>query len=269
MTIEIHNNIIQKFDNFVKSNKIPNIILHGPSGGGKRTLAKYLVHKIYNGDTDIMKSFVKMENCAHGKGIKFVREDLKFFAKTNLKIENSHNFKVIILSNADKLTIDAQSALRRCIEVFSHSTRFIMIVEDRYKLLKPILSRLCEIYVPLPTIKQNDTNLHQNKLKICFQYTVLEKKKKKELAKLLSNFKPVTTTKITTFTSLLYNRGFSGLDIITYIEEHFADCESKYQKLLAFNKIKSQFRNEKLFIMFLLNFAFLRSEYNLENVSVM
>ena len=47
-------------------------------------------------------------------------------------------FKSIILLNADKLTIDAQSALRRCIEVFNHTTRFFIIVEDRYKLLKPI-----------------------------------------------------------------------------------------------------------------------------------
>ena len=41
--------------------------------------------------------------------------------------------------NADKLTIDAQSALRRLIELFSHTTRFFIIIEDKYKLLKPIL----------------------------------------------------------------------------------------------------------------------------------
>ena len=65
-------------------------------------------------------------NCAHGKGIKFVREELKFFAKTNMK--NKCNFKTVILSNADKLTVDAQSALRRCIELFSHTTRFFIII---------------------------------------------------------------------------------------------------------------------------------------------
>ena len=54
-------------------------------------------------------------NCAHGKGIKFVREELKFFAKTHIYSEGGLMFKSIILINADKFTMDAQSALRRCI----------------------------------------------------------------------------------------------------------------------------------------------------------
>ena len=63
-------------------------------------------------------------NCAHGKGIKFIREELKFFAKTNINLKEGEIFKSIVLLNADKLTIDAQSALRRCIELFNHTTRF-------------------------------------------------------------------------------------------------------------------------------------------------
>ena len=85
-----------------------------------------------------------------GKGIKFIREELKFFAKSHINFKDGNLFKSIILSNADKLTIDAQSALRRCIELFSHTTRFFIIVEDKYKLLKPILSRFAEIYVSYP-----------------------------------------------------------------------------------------------------------------------
>ena len=73
-----------------------------------------------------------------------------------------NNFKSIILENADSLTNDAfQSALRRCIELFSHSTRFFIIVEDKYKLLKPILSRFCEIFIQEPLIDDKRTNLHQ------------------------------------------------------------------------------------------------------------
>jgi len=88
-----------------------------------------------------MKNYVMNVNCAHGKGIKFIRDDLKFFARTNIDLQDGNIFKSIILLNADKLTIDAQSALRRCIELFSHSTRFFIVVDDKYKLLKPILSR--------------------------------------------------------------------------------------------------------------------------------
>ena len=54
--------------------------------------------------------------------------------------QNNLLFKSIILSNADKLTIDAQSALRRCIEEFSHTTRFFILLEDYNNLLKPIIS---------------------------------------------------------------------------------------------------------------------------------
>ena len=68
-------------------------------------------------------------NCAHSKGIRFIRDDLKFFAKTNIQKDGSL-FKSIILFNADNLTTDAQSALRRCIEKFSHTTRFFILVEN-------------------------------------------------------------------------------------------------------------------------------------------
>ena len=71
-------------------------------------------------------------DCGHARGIKFIREELKFFAKTN--IHTSGDTKSVILLNADKLTIDAQSALRRCIELFSKTTRFFIIIEDKFKL---------------------------------------------------------------------------------------------------------------------------------------
>ena len=62
------------------------------------------------------------------------------------------SFKMIVLLNADKLTIDAQSALRRSIELFCKNTRFIIIIHEKSKLLKPLVSRFCEIFVPLPLI---------------------------------------------------------------------------------------------------------------------
>ena len=62
-------------------------------------------------------------------------------------IHNSIN-KTVILRNADKLTQDAQSALRRCIEIYSKSTRFIIIVENKDNILNPILSRFCSMFIP-------------------------------------------------------------------------------------------------------------------------
>lgn len=139
MTLDIHNDIYKKLDFFIKNNKIPNLIFHGSTGCGKRTIVHNFINNIYNNDKELIRNYVLNVNCAHGKGIKFVREDVKFFAKTNITYESNNNFKSIVLENADSLTSDAQSALRRCIELFSHSTRFFIIVEDKYKLLKPIL----------------------------------------------------------------------------------------------------------------------------------
>ena len=142
---------------FLENKKIPHIVFHGPSGSGKRTVLAYLIENIYK-DVIKYKDYIMYINCAHGKGIRFIRDDLKFFAKTNIHNKNGELFKSIILFNADKLTIDALSALRRCIELFNHTTRFFIIVEDKYKLLKPILSRFCEIYVSEPSINNKRTN---------------------------------------------------------------------------------------------------------------
>ena len=87
--------------------------------------------------------------------IKFIRENLKYFANSIVEANSGSLFKSIILLNADKLTMDAQSALRRCIEVYNHSTRFFIIVDDKYKILKPILSRFSDIYCNEKILKKN------------------------------------------------------------------------------------------------------------------
>ena len=134
--MEIHKEINEKLDYFYEQNNIPNIIFHGTSGCGKKTILINFLNKIYNNDPKKIKTNVMTVNCCHGKGIKFIRDELKFFAKTHIDYKGGNFFKIIILANADKLTIDAQSALRRSIELFCHTTRFFIIVEDKYKLLK-------------------------------------------------------------------------------------------------------------------------------------
>jgi len=169
MLLNIHQNIKEKLDYFYTIHKIPNIIFHGPSGSGKRTIVNEFIHKIYNNERDRIKNFVMYVNCSHGKGIKFIREELKFFAKTHINSNSGNIFKSIVLLNADKLTMDAQSALRRCIELFSHNTRFFIIAEDKYNLMKPILSRFCEIYVPEPIVDDNIINLYKYNLNEVFK----------------------------------------------------------------------------------------------------
>jgi hypothetical protein len=260
-------------------NKIPNIIFHGPSGSGKRTIMNDFINIIYNNDREKIKSFVMYVNCAHGKGIKFIREELKFFAKTHIYSNGGDFFKSIVLLNADKLTIDAQSALRRCIELFSHNTRFFIVVEDKYKLLKPILSRFCEIYVPEPFINDVNVNLYKYNLNETFKMkdvkTVRMEWLKKELQK---NFKECNNetenkniNKIIEMSGKLYEKGYSGLDLIQLIENptlfsHLSN-EKRYELLFSFHRVRKEFRNEKLLILFLLNFIYISSDIVLENIS--
>jgi len=270
-----HPEISDKLKFFLETGKIPNIIFHGASGSGKRTIVNNFISDIYQQNKELIKNYVMYVNCAHGKGIKFVRDELKFFAKTHVNIEGTGNFKIIVLSNADELTIDAQSALRRCIELFSHTTRFFIIVQDKYKLLKPILSRLCEIFVYEPIIKGKRVNLHKHNLQKTFNIPLGEKNLHKMLDKALMPFKTlddetVLYKELMDLSNKLYEKGYSGLDLMNYID-HSKEMDDlqKYQLLLVFNKIKKDFRNEKIFILFILNFMLLRSNYDLENISFM
>jgi hypothetical protein len=345
--VEFNESIKNKLDFFLKSNKIPNIIFHGASGSGKRTIVNDFVLEIYNKDKSLIQTYVMNVNCAHGKGIKFIREELKFFAKTHINIMGSGHFKTIILSNADKLTIDAQSALRRCIELFSHNTRFFIIVEDKSKLLKPIISRFCGIFITEPTLNSKRINLHKYGIQNSFSHNVYEISREKWLIKYMKtniiNTSAIVagtgtsvagtgtsvagtsvagtgtsvagtgtsvagtsvagtsvagtgtsvagTTSVASTTSVagttsvdntystlldmsiqLYEKGYSGIDLINYIEKDIQmnnDLERKFHILFLFQKVKREFRNEKTFILFILHFLYFRSEKDLENISFM
>ena len=86
--LDIHGDIWQKLQYFIAQKKIPNIIFHGVSGCGKNTLAWNFIRSIYGNDKGALKDYVMHVNCAHGKGIRFIREDLKFFAKTNVDLKD-------------------------------------------------------------------------------------------------------------------------------------------------------------------------------------
>lgn len=274
--LNIHQNIKEKLEYFYSQHKIPNIIFHGPSGSGKRTLVNEFIHKIYNNDKEKIKNFVMHVNCAHGKGIKFIRDELKFFAKTHINSNGGDVFKSIILLNADKLTIDAQSALRRCIELFSHNTRFFIIIEDKYNLLKPILSRFCEIHIPEPEYNNKTINLYKYNLNETFKMSDTKKQRIEKLKKEIDKtfIKNVSLNDIVTFCNKLYEKGYCALDILEIIENDTLQIlktsnERKYELLLAFNKIRKEFRNEKLIMLFIFNFLFLSLDVSLENISFM
>ena len=264
--LNIHENIKSKLNNFIEMKKIPNIIFHGVNGVGKKTILFDFLKNVYKNTPDYMMKYVMIVNCAHGKGIKFIREELKFFARTNIHLQDGSIFKSIILLNADKLTIDAQSALRRCIELFSHSTRFFIVIDDKYKLLRPILSRFCEIFIPQPIVNNKIINLHQYNLECCFN---IDKSNKQKRKKFKTDFDKLKDNNVYIICDKLYEKGYSCLDIIDYIKDADIVDEKKYEYLVFIQKIKKEFRDEKLLMSCILHFLLIRSDYKLENISFM
>ena len=299
----IHQNIHNKLDVFIKNRKIPNIIFYGPNGSGKTYILNRFIHQVYDGDKTAMKNYVMRANCAHGKGIRFIREELKFFAKTNIDLKDGAIFKSVILTNADKLTIDAQSALRRCIELFSSSTRFFIVVENKDSLLKPILSRFCDIYIPPPVFtadmdaaaagpgpRQGPTvNLHTYFAdQACDTYKI-NKAREHSLQSLVqihpsylsgtgagdlsAAAAPPTReeyTKILDLSVSLYEQGYSALDVIEFVHMYPGMIElRRYELLIMFDKVRKEFRNEKLLLLFFLHFIVFRCKMSLENISFM
>jgi len=209
-------------------------------------------------------------NCSHGKGIKFIREDLKFFAKANLQSTTGVKFKTIVLYNADSLTNDAQSALRRCIEQFSFNTRFFIIVENKHKLLDPIVSRFCEIYVPEYIIDGKTVNLHQYTLEKNMDLSEFKNTKMTWIKEYLDKSN-IDTNRVASDASIeIYEKGYSCIDIMDYIQQ--SDEWSNYEKsniMMCFHKIKSEFRCEKMLMMYMLNFILLRENTDLHRISFM
>ena len=259
--INNHKEIKEKLNYLKKINNIPNIIFHGENNSGKKLILNYFIDLIYNNDQKCIHDNVLTINCSFNKGIKFIREDLKFFCKTIINYDEGKFFKSIILINADKLTIDAQSALRRCIEIYSHNTRFFIIVENKNKLLKPIISRFASILIIDHNIENiNDKNINikniNNKINL-----ILQKCENKNCLKEINNI-----------TNILYDNGYSSICIFNYFKNNKKLSKTiqqnikKYELLLNFLTIKNEIKNEKLLIFYLLKNIFIRCNDDLENI---
>jgi hypothetical protein len=269
----IHKEIKSKLDAFYESKEIPNLIFHGSSSTGKMTIVNEFINKIYNYNKALIKTNVMIVNCSHGKGIKFIREELKFFAKSNFNSSDDLLFKTIVLLNADNLTTDAQSALRRCIEEFSHKTRFFMILQDKYRLLQPILSRFCEIYVNECIINGELYNLE--KLKMMELENKLKDNKIKDYLKCkllelieLDKSKELKLKTLNNISLEFYENGVTSLDLVN--EYKNMDIDNEYNKselLIFFDKIRTEFRFEKLLILLMLKKIFFRSNDDLKSIT--
>ena len=140
------NEIVKRVEAFVKKKNMPHLLFAGPAGVGKTTLALVIARKLF-GDR-WRENFLDL-NASDERGIDVIRVKVKDFART--KAIGDVPFKIIYLDEADSLTKDAQQALRRTMENYTQTCRFIISGNYSSKIIDPIQSR-CSVFrfKPLP-----------------------------------------------------------------------------------------------------------------------
>ena len=128
---------IQRFKVIGQNGNLPNLILTGPPGVGKTTSLLCLCRALLG---DNLKEAVRELNASDDRGIDVVRQDIKQFAKRHINLPEGRQ-KVIILDEADSMTEAAQQALRRIMEKYSNTTRFVFACNNSEKIIEPIQSR--------------------------------------------------------------------------------------------------------------------------------
>ncbi len=128
--------IVERLKSFVEAKNVPHCIFAGPPGTGKTTAALCLAHDLYG---EGYREYIMELNASDERGINVVRETVKTFARTRSIGEVS--FKILILDEADNMTADAQQALRRTMERYTETARFILIANYSGKIIEPIQSR--------------------------------------------------------------------------------------------------------------------------------
>jgi replication factor C small subunit len=128
--------IVKRIKALTNSLNIPHILMAGPAGTGKSTLALIIVKDLFK---ETWKENYLELNASDERGIQVVRDKVKGFART--KALGQVPFKIIFLDEADALTPEAQQALRRTMENYSSGCRFIMSCNYSSKIIDPIQSR--------------------------------------------------------------------------------------------------------------------------------
>ena len=117
---------------WINDKMIPNLLFSGSAGIGKTTLAKLLIHQL-----DIDPYDLLVVNASRETGIDFLRDKVHPFSQTM----PFGNFKVVMLDEADRISLQGQDALKAAMEEYTHSVRFILTTNHPHKIIPPLHSR--------------------------------------------------------------------------------------------------------------------------------
>ena len=132
--------IVERLQSYVKTGNLPHLLFTGSAGVGKTTAAVALAREFFRDSWNL--NFREL-NASDERGIDVVRNQIKQFARTSPL--GGATFKILFLDEADALTPDAQAALRRTMESYATTCRFILSCNYSSRIIDPIQSR-CAIY---------------------------------------------------------------------------------------------------------------------------
>ncbi|ARF09023.1 replication factor C small subunit [Catovirus CTV1] len=145
-----HSIIVETLNNFINNNELPHLLFHGPAGTGKTSAIMAVARTLYKENYDVMTMEI---NASEERGIEVVRNRIMQFANSKSMLfenQSSAPFKLIILDEADAMTLDAQASLRRVIEKYTNNVRFCLICNYIKKIDVAIQSRCtCFRFAPL------------------------------------------------------------------------------------------------------------------------